>query len=52
MTPRPGRVARVLDNPGAGDEAYRGTEAFHAKCVELRGLLASVGALHPGGGAS
>jgi NitT/TauT family transport system ATP-binding protein len=52
MTPRPGRVARVLDNPGAGDEAYRGTDEFHAKCVELRGLLASVGALHPGGGPS
>lgn len=49
MTPRPGRVARVVDNPGAGDEAYRGTDEFHAKCVELRGLLASVGALHPGG---
>jgi len=49
MTPRPGRVARVVDNPGAGAEGYRGTEAFHAKCVELRDALASVGALHPGG---
>ncbi len=49
MSPRPGRIAAVVDNPGMGDPGYRETEAFHATCVELRGLLAAEGALHRGG---
>jgi NitT/TauT family transport system ATP-binding protein len=49
MTPRPGRIAAVVDNPGMGSSAYRQSEAFYAKCAELRGLLAAEGALHPGG---
>jgi ABC-type nitrate/sulfonate/bicarbonate transport system ATPase subunit len=49
MSPRPGRIAAVVDNPGMGDAAYRETDAFHAACVELRGLLAAEGALHRGG---
>jgi NitT/TauT family transport system ATP-binding protein len=52
MSPRPGRVAAVVDNPGMGEAAYRQTEAFYAKCAELRGLLAAEGALHVGGGAA
>jgi NitT/TauT family transport system ATP-binding protein len=52
MTPRPGRIAAVVDNPGMGAEAYRQTEEFYAKCAELRNLLAGQGALHVGGGAS
>ncbi len=52
MTPRPGRVAAVVDNPGMGESAYRQTEAFYEKCAELRRLLASEGALHVGGVAS
>jgi NitT/TauT family transport system ATP-binding protein len=52
MSPRPGRIAAVVDNPGMGEAAYRQTEAFYAKCAELRGLLAAEGALHVGGGAS
>lgn len=52
MTPRPGRVSAVVDNPGMGDPAYRESEEFHAKCVELRALLAAEGALHRGGAAS
>jgi len=51
MSPRPGRIAAVVDNPGMGDPGYRETESFHATCVELRGLLAAEGALHRGGGA-
>jgi len=52
MTPRPGRIAAVVDNPGMGSADYRQTEAFYAKCAELRGLLAAEGALHPGGEAA
>jgi ABC-type nitrate/sulfonate/bicarbonate transport system ATPase subunit len=52
MSPRPGRVAGVVDNPGMGGPGYRQTEAFYAKCAELRRLLADEGALHPGGVAS
>jgi ABC-type nitrate/sulfonate/bicarbonate transport system ATPase subunit len=49
MSPRPGRVTAVVDNPGMGEPGYRQTEAFYAKCAELRALLAAEGALHPGG---
>jgi len=52
MTPRPGRVADVVDNPGMGSAGYRQTEEFYAKCAELRSLLAAEGALHPAGAAS
>ena len=48
MSPRPGRITAVVDNPGMGEAAYRQTEEFYAKCAELRGLLASEGALHRG----
>jgi NitT/TauT family transport system ATP-binding protein len=51
MSPRPGRVAAVVDNPCMGEAGYRQTEEFYAKCVELRSLLAAEGALHPAGGA-
>jgi NitT/TauT family transport system ATP-binding protein len=49
MTPRPGRTASVVDNPGMGAPSYRQSEAFYAKCVEVRAILAGEGALHPGG---
>lgn len=49
MTPRPGKVAAVVDNPGMGEQAYRQTEEFYAKCAELRRLLAEQGALHVSG---
>jgi NitT/TauT family transport system ATP-binding protein len=52
MSPRPGRIAAVVENPRMGEEAYRTTEAFYAKCAELREVLAAEGALHPGGAAS
>jgi len=45
MTPRPGRVAAIVENPGAGTADYRATEAFFARCTELRSLLAEEGAL-------
>jgi len=47
MTPRPGRVAAVVDNPLMGSAGYRQTEVFYERCAELRALLAAEGALHP-----
>jgi NitT/TauT family transport system ATP-binding protein len=51
MSPRPGHVVTVVDNPGMGGPGYRQTETFYAKCAELRSVLADEGALHPSGGA-
>lgn len=50
MTPRPGRIAAVVDNPEMGEAGYRASALFHERCVELRALLAGEGALHPGAG--
>jgi NitT/TauT family transport system ATP-binding protein len=48
MSPRPGTIAAVLDNPEMGEPGYRSSTLFHERCVALRGLLAGEGALHPG----
>jgi len=45
LTPRPGRVAAIVDNPGAGTADYRASEQFFARCTQLRALLAEEGAL-------
>ncbi len=45
MTPRPGRVAAIVDNPGAGTVDYRASDEFFARCTHLRALLAEEGAL-------
>jgi len=45
MTPRPGRVAAIVENPGAGTSEYRASEQFFARCTQLRALLAEEGAL-------
>jgi NitT/TauT family transport system ATP-binding protein len=44
LSPRPGRVHAIVDNPGMGEPAYRSTESFYGKCAELRGVLAAEGA--------
>ncbi len=44
LTPRPGRVSAVVENPGMGSEGYRDTEAFYERCATLRRLLAAEGA--------
>ncbi|MCX8007331.1 MAG: ATP-binding cassette domain-containing protein [Coriobacteriia bacterium] len=44
MTPRPGRVAAILDNPEAGERSYRASETFLHRCVTLRRMLAEEGA--------
>lgn len=48
MSPRPGRILAVVDNPEMGEADYRSSTLFHERCVELRSLLAGEGALHPG----
>jgi len=45
MTPRPGRVAAIIDNPSMGTEGYRQTAEFHALTDQLRDVLAAEGAL-------
>jgi ABC-type nitrate/sulfonate/bicarbonate transport system ATPase subunit len=45
MSPRPGRVASVVDNPDMGAEGYRQSERFFERTAELRRLLAAEGAL-------
>ena len=45
MTPRPGQVAAVVDNPGVGSVGYRASEAYHERCVQLRSVLAEEGAV-------
>lgn len=45
MTPRPGRVAAVVDNPEMGSVGHRASAAFLARCTELRGLLVAEGAV-------
>jgi NitT/TauT family transport system ATP-binding protein len=54
LSPRPGRVTAIVDNPGMGESDYRMTEEFFCKVTEVRALLVSEGALHgaaAGGGA-
>jgi len=47
LTPRPGRIAAIVDNPNMGDPGYRESREFHERAVELRRLLAEEGAVHP-----
>lgn len=44
MTPRPGRVLRIVENPGMGSCDYRRDPAFYATCAELRSALVAEGA--------
>ena len=45
LSPRPGRVAAIVDNPRMGEPGYRSTPEFYERCVELRRLLAEEGAV-------
>lgn len=46
MTPRPGRVAAIVDNPEMGADGYRDSETYHQRCVQLRRVLSEEGAVH------
>jgi NitT/TauT family transport system ATP-binding protein len=52
MSPRPGRVAGIVDNPDMGEPGYRQSSTFYERCVELRELLAAEGAVHAGAGSA
>lgn len=47
MSPRPGRVSAVVENPEMGSLAYRAAPGYYARCAELRTLLAAEGAFGP-----
>jgi NitT/TauT family transport system ATP-binding protein len=49
LSPRPGRVAAIIDNPGMGTHDYRGTEAFYHVCQQVRAALQSEAAMATGG---
>ncbi len=44
LSPRPGRVAAVIENPEMGETAYRSAQAFLKRCVEVRRVLEAEGA--------
>jgi len=39
MTPRPGKVQAIIENPHMGAQDYRQTTAFYEQCTQLRELL-------------
>ncbi len=45
MSPRPGRVAAIVDNPGMGSDGYRVTEPYFETVTALRRILAEEGAV-------
>lgn len=49
MSPSPGSVRAVVENPDMGEAGYRLDPVFHERCAELRGILADEGALHAEG---
>lgn len=50
LSPRPGRITAIVDNPGMGERGYRMTEEFFRTVTEVRGLLVAEGALHDAAG--
>jgi ABC-type nitrate/sulfonate/bicarbonate transport system ATPase subunit len=45
MSPRPGRVSAIVENPGMGSAGYRASEEFFRVAVQLRTSLAEEGAV-------
>ena len=39
MTPRPGRICQIIENPGMGSVEYRRSTEFYEQCNKLRELL-------------
>lgn len=42
LSPRPGRLVSLLDNPDVGEKSYRLSETFHAKCGEIRRIVEGI----------
>lgn len=36
LSPRPGRIVRIIDNPCMGERSFRLSESFHSMCSEVR----------------
>lgn len=36
LSPRPGRIVRIIDNPCMGERSFRLLESFHSMCSEVR----------------
>jgi len=49
MTPRPGKVSAVVDNPGMGTEGHRVTEEYFETVKRLRRILADEGVVAAAG---
>lgn len=45
MTPRPGKIHTIIDNPGMGTREYRNQSQFYETCTKLRQLLVEEGGL-------
>ena len=39
MTPRPGKIHTIIDNPGMGSAEHRKSPDFHEQCTRLRTML-------------
>ncbi|MDF1525750.1 MAG: ABC transporter ATP-binding protein [bacterium] len=42
LSPRPGRIISILDNPGMGEGSYRLSEEYHLKCREIRQIVEGI----------
>ena len=41
LSPRPGRIVGIVENPHMGEDGYRGSEEYFALCTDIRTLLKS-----------
>jgi NitT/TauT family transport system ATP-binding protein len=39
LSPRPGRVIQVLENPGMGERGFRMTDSYHTMCTDIRRIM-------------
>jgi NitT/TauT family transport system ATP-binding protein len=39
LSPRPGRVVRIMENPGMGEREFRLTDSYHTMCSDIRRIM-------------
>jgi NitT/TauT family transport system ATP-binding protein len=39
LSPRPGKVIHVMENPGIGERGFRFSDSFHGMCSEIRRIM-------------